>query len=317
LKSSDISHFVFEASSHSLQQKRLHSVTLSAAAFTNLASDHLDYHLNRKEYFEAKLKLFSEILNPKATVITSLDYEDIYNGITKYNKNIISFGMNSKNFITVDNIRNYSDYIVCDFVVDGNKFKNIKVELIGIFQLMNLMCAMGIAYCSKVSCDTIIESIHKILPLQGRMEFVHETNGAKVFVDYAHTSSAFESALTAFKQLCRGRLICVFGCGGDRDKNKRREMGEIAERLANVVIITDDNPRFEDPAKIRTEIMSSCGHAIEIGDRKSAIKFAINSSMPGDFVVIVGKGHETTQTYGLTTINHDDSKEILDNLKIR
>ncbi|MDR1289307.1 MAG: UDP-N-acetylmuramoyl-L-alanyl-D-glutamate--2,6-diaminopimelate ligase [Holosporales bacterium] len=313
LKSYEVNHFVFEASSHALQQKRLHSVSLSAAAFTNLESDHLDYHMTRDCYFKAKLKLFSEILDPKSPAVVSRDFDDVYNGVTKYNKNIISFGMNSKNCITIEKIRNNASSITFDLVLDGTKFKDIEVGLIGEFQLMNLMCSIGIAYCSGLDPHDIIEAMCKIRPLQGRMELIKETNGIKIFVDYAHTSSAFEAALSAFKNISKGKLICVFGCGGDRDKTKRREMGEIAGRLADVVVVTDDNPRSEDPATIREEIMLSCKKAIEIGDRKEAIKFSIRTALPGDHVVVMGKGHETTQAYGSSVLDHSDQKEILDN----
>ncbi|MDR1034509.1 MAG: UDP-N-acetylmuramoyl-L-alanyl-D-glutamate--2,6-diaminopimelate ligase [Holosporales bacterium] len=311
LKFDGISHFVFEASSHALHQKRLHSVSLSAAAFTNLESDHLDYHGTKDEYFSAKLRLFYEILDSKSPAIASLDYEDIYHHISKFNKNIISFGMSNKNYITVDNVQNLSNNTVFDLIIDGNRFKDIKIDLIGKFQLMNLMCAVGVSYCSGLSCDMIINALPKIRQLQGRMELIREINGIKVFIDYAHTSSALESVLSALVQICRGKLVCVFGCGGDRDKTKRIEMGKIAEKLAEAVIITDDNPRYEDPATIRSEIILGCKGAVEIGDRKAAIKFAIDSSKSGDYVIIIGKGHETTQIYGSTVLAHDDREEVL------
>ncbi|MDR1476340.1 MAG: UDP-N-acetylmuramoyl-L-alanyl-D-glutamate--2,6-diaminopimelate ligase [Holosporales bacterium] len=311
LQSIGVSHFVFEASSHALHQKRLHSVSISAAAFTNLASDHLDYHRSKEEYFNAKLNLFREILDSNLPAIVSRDYEFLYESIAQYNKNIITFGMNDKNCITAKNIRNYFDCMIFNLTIDGYIFKDIEIKLMGDFQLMNLMCAASIAYCGGLSANDIVDTLSKIRELQGRMELVLEYREIRIYIDYAHTSSAFESALSEFKKICSGRLICVFGCGGDRDKSKRIEMGKIADRLADIAIITDDNPRTEEPAFIRSEILDGCKDAIEIGDRKLAIKFAISIAKAGDCVIILGKGHESTQICGTTSFAHDDKKEIL------
>jgi UDP-N-acetylmuramoyl-L-alanyl-D-glutamate--2,6-diaminopimelate ligase len=312
LKSENVDHFVFEASSHALHQKRLHSVSLSAAAFTNFESDHLDYHKSRAEYLDSKLKLFSEILGPHSHVVISRDNLEIYTKVSKINDNLITFGMSQENNISVSKVRYHSGNTIFDLIIYENIFKDIQTKLFGDFQLMNLMCAVGITFGTGLFPDDIEQCIHKICPLRGRMEFIIAHNGIRAFVDYAHTSSAFHAAMLEFRKICEGKLICVFGCGGDRDKSKRIEMGRCAEKLAEVVIITDDNPRSENPSQIRSEILQGCRNAIEIGDRKEAIRYAVNVASSGDCIVVIGKGHEVTQNYGSQNLEHDDKKEIID-----
>ncbi|MDR0640121.1 MAG: UDP-N-acetylmuramoyl-L-alanyl-D-glutamate--2,6-diaminopimelate ligase [Holosporales bacterium] len=316
LKSQDIAYFVFETSSHALHQKRLHSVELSAAAFSNLSADHLDYHGTVEEYLKAKLLLFEEILKTDNPSIVPSSQTDVLQSIQKSHRNIVTFGIGYGANIAGKNIRCYHDRIVFDLSIDGQLYRDIELKLFGDFQLMNLMCAIGLVYACGASPDDIVNIIPRITGLRGRMELVLEKNGKGVCIDYAHTSSAFETSLLAFKQFCHGRLICVFGCGGDRDKSKRREMGQIANEIPDVVIVTDDNPRTENPAEIRAEILDACEKGIEIADRKEAIHHAMNMMCQGDTLVVMGKGHETTQLIMHETRHHDDREEILKHAKL-
>lgn len=310
LANHNITHFVFEASSHALEQKRLHSVELSAAAFSNFASDHLDYHKTRESYLSSKLRLFKEILKNDKPAIVSKDYEMLFSEVSKLNKNIISFGLDEGNFIKAENIREFSDHIIFDLSFGEKVFKSLDVKLFGRFQIMNVLCASALAYACDLSPQKIIETFSKLSTLNGRMEHIRSINKGDVYIDYAHTSEAFKNALKCFKHVCKGRLICVFGCGGNRDKSKRGEMGKIANNLADIVIITDDNPRFESPEDIRSEIILNCPKALNISDRKDAIYKAISLIKPDDFVVVIGKGHEDYQIYG-NEIKHFSDKETI------
>ncbi|MDR1234313.1 MAG: UDP-N-acetylmuramoyl-L-alanyl-D-glutamate--2,6-diaminopimelate ligase [Holosporales bacterium] len=307
----NISHFAFEASSHALHQKRLHSVTLSAAAFSNLSSDHLDYHVTKAAYLEAKLLLFKEILGQDNPAIIPSIPIDMMQRIQEFNRNIMTFGIEDAANISGTNIRCNYDRTIFDLSIDGESYRNIEVKLYGEFQIMNLICAIGLVYACGASPGEIVNALPYITGLSGRMELILDKNGKRVYIDYAHTSSAFEASLNALKKSCQNRLICVFGCGGDRDKSKRREMGEIAYEISDIAIITDDNPRTEDPSVIRAEILRSCQKGIEIGDRKAAIRYTIDMMLPGDIVAIMGKGHETNQIIMNGTIYHDDREEIL------
>lgn len=311
LKKEDVTNFVFEASSHALDQKRLHSANLSAAAFTNFSSDHLDYHKTRESYLYAKLRLFNEILPKEKPAIVSKDYPDIYNEISKINKNIISFGIENDNFIKANNINELPEKIIFDLNCGNEIFKNVEINLFGKFQIMNILCAISLALGSGLSIQEIVQTLPKISPLKGRMEHVKSINNGNVYIDYAHTSYGFKSALECFRKVCRGRLICVFGCGGDRDKSKRSEMGKIANDLSDITIVTDDNPRTESPHNIRKQIIETCPNAIEIGNRKEAISHGISLIEENDFLVVIGKGHEDYQIYADKTFHFSDKEEIL------
>jgi UDP-N-acetylmuramoyl-L-alanyl-D-glutamate--2,6-diaminopimelate ligase len=307
----NVSNCVFEASSHALDQKRIHSVSLEAAGFTSLASDHLDYHKTRKSYLRAKLKLFKDVLNPSKPAIISRDSRDIYDEVLKYNKNIVSFGISKDNFIRATNIRSLPNRINFDLICGNVKFENVEINLSGEFQVMNILCAVSLAVSTKFDIEEIVQILPKIKSLEGRMEHIADYKGGNIYVDFAHTTEAFRNSLTSFKSICNGRLICVFGCGGDRDKSKRSEIGKIADDIADIVIVTDDNPRTEHPSKIRKEIMKGCKKAIEIGDRKEAIRHAIEMMTSGDSVVVLGKGHEKIQILHDKTIDFSDREEIL------
>ncbi len=311
LVSQKVNHCVFEASSHALEQKRCHSATLTAAAFTNLASDHLDYHKTKEVYFATKLKLFQDILPPDRPAIVSMDFPEIYQEVSKYNHNIITFGMNDKNFVKAKNIQESSEKIVFDLVCGNELFPQIEIKLLGTFQVMNILCAVALALTSGLNPSAIADILPKIKSLNGRMEHIRTLNGGNVYVDFAHTADGLKNALKCFRKVCRGRLICVFGCGGNRDITKRPEMGRIASQLADICVVTDDNPRQEMPEEIRKQIIASCPNAIEIGNRHEAINHALSIIHPGDIVAIMGKGHETYQIYGTTSTHFSDKEKIL------
>ncbi|MBR1479749.1 MAG: UDP-N-acetylmuramoyl-L-alanyl-D-glutamate--2,6-diaminopimelate ligase, partial [Alphaproteobacteria bacterium] len=283
LQTNGTTHFVFEASSHALEQKRLHSAELTAAGITNFASDHLDYHKTREAYLRAKLRLFDEILPTDKPIAVSRDYAEIYEAISRVNKNIISFGTETGNFLTAENIQEFPEKLVFDLRCDGTLFNGVEIGLFGKFQVMNILCAAALALASEMKIEDIIGTFSKITALEGRMEHICSVNGGNVYVDFAHTSEGLCNALGCFRRVCGGRLICVFGCGGDRDKSKRPEMGRIAAGIADVVIVTDDNPRGEAPEEIRRQILTGCPNAIEIGNRREAIIRAMSLIQPGDF----------------------------------
>lgn len=307
-----VNHCVFEASSHALLQKRCYSVTLSAAAFTNLASDHLDYHKTKEAYLAAKLQLFREILPSDKTAVVSQDFSEIFCEVLKCNKNIISFGLGKKNFVRATNIAEFSDKVIFNLFCGNEIFPHIEIKLLGRFQVMNILCAIALAIASGINLPDIVNAIPRIKTLNGRMEYVRTLNGGDIYVDFAHTAEGLKNALKCFKNVCKGRLICVFGCGGNRDITKRSEMGKIASELADICIVTDDNPRQESPEEIRGQIIATCPNAVEIGTRHDAIHHALSIIQPGDIVAIMGKGHETYQIYGTTTTHFSDREEILE-----
>ena len=313
LHESSVNHLAFEASSAALDQKRLHSVTLSAGAFTNLASDHLDYHKTHEAYLNAKLRLFSEVLPQRQPAIVSMDNIELYQKVQSVHPCIVSFGLNTQNMIQVRNIRASVDKIVFDLALEGTVFEKLELNLLGKFQLSNVLVAISLAYSTGVDTKKIVDAIPFITPLNGRMEQIAVYNGAHVFIDYAHTAAGFRTALEELRKHARNRLICVFGCGGNRDTTKRSEMGAIANELADIVIVTDDNPRDEDPKVIRNAILAKCPSGKEISDRAAAIEFAMRYAQQGDIVAVMGKGHEEVQIYGTTSYPFSD-RTVIENV---
>lgn len=308
-----VTHCAFEASSHAIDQKRLHSVSLSSAAITNIASDHLDYHKTYQQYLAAKLKLFDEIVPKDKTVIVSKDNVTLYNKIKEINKNILSCGFDVENDIFPSNIRKYLNKTIFDLNFNGEVFNDISINLFGDIQLNNVFFAISLVHITSnnmISMSDIVNSLKTIKPLDGRLEYINSYNGGAIYVDYAHTSEGFKKVLMEFKSVCKGRLISVFGCGGDRDKTKRAEMGKYADQISDVVIVTDDNPRTEDPASIRQSIIQQCSDPIEIGNRRCALEYAICILKENDILVVIGKGHETVQIYKDQILPHNDRQVI-------
>ncbi len=307
LSENNIENLVFEASSAALDQKRLHSVVLETAAFTNLASDHLDYHKSHDEYFKSKLLLFRDILKQNKMAVLFGDDEYLYNQISDIHSNIITYGLNQNNNVRAYNIVSDIDNIKFDLNINNKVFTDLELKLTGEFQLLNVLCAISLLYVTGMDIYKIVSVINQLKPLSGRMEKITKN----IFIDYAHTSEGFKTALNTLKKYCKGKLICVFGCGGNRDTTKRQEFGSIANELVDIPIVTDDNPRNEDPLLIRKAIMQTCPKAIEVSDREEAIKTAISLMGKDDIVAIIGKGHENKQIYNNNVKYFNDKKIVL------
>lgn len=309
LANKDITHLAMEASSHGLDQYRLEGVRVKVAAFTNLSRDHLDYHKTFENYLAAKLRLFGGLMEPGGVAVINADveqYEEILTLCEKREHKVLSFGKNGR-FVQLINIQATRSGQQFAFEIMGRVY-TVDTPLIGEFQVHNLLCALTIVLASGCNVDEAVAVLDKVEAVSGRMERVGVAGaGAGVFVDYSHTPDALEKALQVLKPFTRGKLWVVFGCGGDRDKGKRPQMGEVACKLADHVIVTDDNPRSEDPAVIRAEIIAACGiNASEVADRRQAIEYVAGHAAPDDMVLIAGKGHEKTQTIGNQVLPFDD-----------
>lgn len=304
----NVSHLIFEASSHGLEQHRLDGLSITSASFTNLSRDHIDYHGSMENYLEAKSRLFSELLPNDGTAVLNADI-DQYESLKKHCSRTFSYGFSGKELRLVSQKPTAAGQ---DLELDlfGQK-SNLSIPLIGSFQAMNLICALGIAVAEGDDPTKILALLPELEGVPGRLEqtATDRDRSKSVVVDYAHTPDALENAIAALKPHCHGRLIVVFGCGGDRDKGKRPQMGAVTERLADIAIVTDDNPRSEDPSNIRAEALAAAPSAIEVGDRRDAIYESMTMAREGDIVLIAGKGHETGQTVGDITIPFDD-KEV-------
>lgn len=309
LAQSGIDHAVVEASSHGLEQHRLDGTRITAAAFTNLSHDHFDYHLNTESYFNAKMRLFREVMDPGGVAVINADshyYPEVANICREFGHEIISYGRHGGKFRIINHRANgISQYL--DLEIDGEPI-NLRLPLVGDFQAWNILCALGLVVGSGGDLDQALSVLTNLRGVPGRLQSVAEVNGARIFVDYAHTPDALESCLTALRLHAQKHLTVVFGCGGDRDRGKRSKMGHAACTLADRVIITDDNPRDEDPSVIRQEIMIGCSdNAVEVAGRDKAIEMAIAGLGEGDILLIAGKGHETSQIIGKNSMPFDDA----------
>ena len=308
-----VSHFAFEASSHGLDQYRLHVVDLKAAGFTNLTQDHLDYHHTMENYFLAKSKLFTEVLPQGATAALNKDcafFDPLQTLCHQRSQKIITYSLTQPADLTIQRITQHPGFLEFDLNLMGQVYHNKRVNLVGRFQLENLLCALGLALSTGAPLDDLIKALPSLQAVKGRMQWVGDHNNGSVFVDYAHTPDALKTVLQNLRPHVKGRLWIVFGCGGNRDALKRPQMGAIACEYADQVIVTDDNPRYEDPTFIRQQILAACPDATEIADRRQAIRSAIAQLKEGDIVLIAGKGHETGQIIGNTTYPFDDQIEV-------
>ncbi|MGZ3298520.1 MAG: UDP-N-acetylmuramoyl-L-alanyl-D-glutamate--2,6-diaminopimelate ligase, partial [Asticcacaulis sp.] len=313
-----VTHLCMEASSHGIDQRRLDGISLIAAGFTNLTQDHLDYHETMDAYRNAKLRLFEQLLPRGRTAVLNAD-SDGYNAFAAMSimsgLSVMSVGERARNLcltgrdLTVDGQILYLDY-------QGKSYET-KLPLAGLFQASNALVAAGLAIAAGEDPEAVINALSRLTGARGRLERVgSKSNAAEVYVDYAHTPDGLETVLKALRPHTQGKLVCVFGCGGDRDRGKRPLMGAIAEKLADRVIVTDDNPRSEDPKAIRAEVlkgMSSVnakGGPVEIGDRKKAIFEAVAGLKTGDVLVVAGKGHEQGQTIGDKVLPFDDASVV-------
>lgn len=307
-----VTHLAMEASSHGLDQRRLDGVELTAAAFTNLTRDHLDYHGTMDAYFAAKLGLFTRLLPQDGTAVVNLD--DGYGfrvaeAAEAAGARVIGTGRRPEAEIRLLAQRFDATGQELRFSMEG-EVHQLHLDLIGGFQAENVLVAAGLARATGEAPDDIAQALPRLRTVRGRMQHAAtRDNGAAVFVDYAHTPDAIATALKALRPHVMGRLVAVIGAGGDRDRGKRPLMGKAAAEHADIVFVTDDNPRSEPPAAIRAEIMAACPEATEVGDRAEAILRAVDALGPGDALLVMGKGHESGQTVGDTVFPFDDVEQ--------
>jgi len=316
LAAAQIDHVAFEASSHGLAQYRIHGSELSVAGFTNLTQDHLDYHTTMESYFTAKTKLFSEVLpSGKVAVLNANSPYFEHLKVMIPHCNVISYGIEVSADLIATKIRTRRSNITFDLSYQGKNYPDLCLNLTGSFQVENVLCAMAMIIGTGESLNTLLALVPKLKPISGRMELIGSTpNGADVYVDYAHTPDALERALKSLRLHTQKCIWVIFGCGGDRDSAKRPIMGKIAATLADVVVVTDDNPRSEDPATIRLQIIRGAPNAQEIDNRERAIINTIAHLGKGDTLLIAGKGHELGQTIGDKTYSFSDIQKAKDAL---
>ena len=313
LKAAGIDHVAVEASSHGLSQFRLDGTQLQAAAFTNLTRDHLDYHGTEDAYFKAKARLFTELVASGGTAIINLDDpygQRVHAAALKRGLKCVTFGKHADASMHIRSIENIMSGQAVRIAIDGEEYA-FDLPLVGEFQVFNALAALGLALEAGAPLDKLIDALPALKGVPGRMELIGQSNGAGVFVDYAHTPDGLQTVLKAARAHCKKNVHVIFGCGGDRDAGKRPQMGSIAQACADFVYVTDDNPRSEDAQRIRSEIMAACPGAIEIADRAEAIEAAVRVAEPGDMIIVAGKGHETGQIIG------DKVKEYSDILTVK
>ncbi|MDB5407482.1 MAG: UDP-N-acetylmuramyl tripeptide synthase [Rhodospirillales bacterium] len=306
-----IQNVALEASSHGLDQSRLDGLRIAAAAFTNLTHDHLDYHGSMAAYGDAKLRLFTALLEASGTAVLNADsgaYPKFATACRARKLRILSYGENEAADLRIRDRRATSEGQLLDISILGVRHE-VLLPLAGAFQASNVMAALGLVIACGADPADAVATLPSLTGVPGRLQRVAAlANGASVYVDYAHTPDALDTVLRALRPHVTGRLVAVFGAGGDRDAKKRPVMGAVVHRLADVAIVTDDNPRSEDPATIRAAIRASCPSSREIGDRAAAIRTAMQELGSGDVLVIAGKGHETGQTIGAIVHPFDDSE---------
>jgi UDP-N-acetylmuramoyl-L-alanyl-D-glutamate--2,6-diaminopimelate ligase len=333
-----VSHVVTEASSHAMDQYRVKNCWFDVAAFTNLSQDHLDFHGDMTSYWSSKKRLFTEYLTAgpkkeKASAVINCDDDKGRELADSLQMPLVKAG-SAKDF----EIR--SEIIRCNLsgtdgkvAAPGGSF-NFKTPLVGVHNVENILSATGVASALNIELDTIKAGIEALSLIPGRLESIRNNSNRFVYVDFAHTPDALENAISAIKEIAPARIICVFGCGGDRDKKKRPLMGEIVARLCDLSIVTSDNPRTENPAAIIDQILPGVrqsagleyskmdlksgfkkkGYAVE-PDRHQAIELGIQASRPKDAVLIAGKGHETYQILGTSVVAFDDREEAANTLR--
>lgn len=307
-----ITHAAMEASSHGLAQRRLDAVRLKAAGFTNFTQDHLDYHHTFDEYFAAKQGLFDRVLSDEGTAVLNIDdprIAGLADQMLEDGRCVLTVGRHEDADLQLTAQRFDGTGQDVRLSYDG-QVAMVRLNLIGGFQAENVLIAVGLVMATGVAFNDVMAALPSLRTVRGRMQLAAtRSNGASVFVDYAHTPDAVAKALKAMQPHVMGRIIAIVGAGGDRDRTKRPLMGEAAAANADLVFVTDDNPRSEDPAAIRAEVMLGCPNAFEVGDRAEAILRATDALGPGDALLIAGKGHETGQIVGDVTYPFDDVEQ--------
>ncbi len=306
-----VTHLAIEASSHGLDQYRLDGLRIAAGAFTNITRDHLDYHPSFAAYFTAKLRLFEALLAPGAAAVVDVDHD---------HADAVVAAAKTRGLAVMTVGRSGTGIRLSASAIDGfaqtlrleHRGKNFQVRLplVGVFQVENAMLAAGLAIATGSDAAAVFAALERLAGAKGRLELVGTSRGAPIFIDYAHKPDALAKALDALRPYAGGRLVVVLGAGGDRDRGKRPLMGAVAAAKADRVIVTDDNPRSEEPAAIRAAIMAAAPGAVEIGDRREAIRAAIAELRSGDLLLIAGKGHETGQIVGNRVLPFSDHAAV-------
>ncbi|CAA9543127.1 MAG: UDP-N-acetylmuramoylalanyl-D-glutamate--2,6-diaminopimelate ligase [uncultured Sphingosinicella sp.] len=303
-----VTHAAFEASSHGLSQYRTEGLPVQAAAFTNFSRDHLDYHGTMEAYFEAKMRLFSEVVEQDGTAVVWADDPksvDVIKRCEERGLRRVTVGVRGETLRLLSRVPTQLGQTL-EVEADGKTHK-LNIPLIGAYQAANVLTAAGLVLATGGDLATTFANLGRVQPVRGRLERAVITRaGAPVYVDYAHTPDAIESAVEALRPHAKARLITVFGAGGDRDVGKRPEMGAVAMRLSDLVIVTDDNPRSEDPASIRRDILAGAPGAREVPGRREAIAEAVAQAGADDIILLAGKGHEQGQIVGDLVLPFDD-----------
>ena len=311
LANEGVTHLAIEASSHGLDQHRLDGVRIAAGAFTNLSRDHLDYHPTIEAYLQAKLRLFEDLIVPDGTAVIGVD--DCYAGQV-----IEAAKMRGLKIFTVGETgsdikfagRSIDGFAQIITVQHAGRAYKVKLPLVGAFQVQNAGIAAGLAIATGAEPGPVFAALEKLVGAKGRLEITGTHNGAPIFIDYAHKPDALKKALESLRPYAHGKLVVVFGAGGDRDKGKRPIMGRIAAENADLVIVTDDNPRTENPGAIRAAILAGAKGATEIGDRAEAIRTAVAGLTTGDVLLVAGKGHEPGQIIGDRILPFSDHEAV-------
>ncbi len=303
-----VSHAIFEASSHGLSQYRTEGLPVQVGVFTNLSRDHLDYHGDMDSYFEAKMRLFDEVVDESGTAVVWADDEwsgAVIKRAMDRGLNLFTVGEQGTSLRLLSRTPTQLGQVLM-IKAQGNTHR-IALPLIGAYQAANIMCAAGVILSTGGMLEDVSDHMQRVQPVRGRLERAVITKvGAPVYVDYAHTPDGLRAAIDALRPHVKGQLITIFGAGGDRDKGKRPEMGKVAIELSDITIVTDDNPRSEDPAAIRADILAGAQGAQQVGDRRDAIAHAISLAGPDDIILLAGKGHEQGQVIGDRVIPFDD-----------
>lgn len=308
LAEAHVTHAALEASSHGLEQHRLDGVRISAAAFTNISRDHLDYHKDFEDYLTQKLRLFTELLPAAGRAVVASDGEGAGRAEAAARGrglDVLTVGRKGRSLRLIDvTTSGFSQNLS---LWANNRQYKVTLPLAGEFQIENALVAAGLAMACGLGVDEILPCLANLKGARGRLEAVGRTAaGARIFIDYAHTPDALTTAMQALRPYVDNKLVVLFGAGGDRDTGKRPQMGAAAAKLADRVIVTDDNPRGEDPARIRAEVMAACPDALEIGERAEAVATAIAGLEAGDVLLLAGKGHETGQVVAGETLPFSD-----------
>ena len=311
-----VTHLAIEASSHGLDQFRLDGLRIAVGAFTNITRDHLDYHPSFDAYLAAKLRLFGELIAAGGTAVIDADHEHadaVLAAAKARGLPILRVGRSGSEIRLVD--ARIDGFAQALRIAHGGKEFKLRLPLVGAFQVENALVAAGIAIATGGAAAAVFAALADLQGAKGRLELVGQKRGAPIFVDYAHKPDALAKALEALRPYANGRLVVVFGAGGDRDRGKRPLMGEVAAAKADRVVVTDDNPRSENAAAIRAAILAAAPDASEIGDRREAIRAAIADLRSGDVLLIAGKGHETGQIIGDRIVPFSDHEAVAAALK--